>query len=118
MAGVFPLRAVMGERFAALGYREVTTRAASPLGPAGTVVRGHEFHYSRLAGETRNVAAIYAMTGRKGVIDAPEGFLIGQTLGSYVHLHFGGNAGVAGHFVAACAAAPAAAPAVAPAVEG
>ncbi|EHJ49138.1 Cobyrinic acid A,C-diamide synthase [Solidesulfovibrio carbinoliphilus subsp. oakridgensis] len=102
MAGVFPLRAAMGERFAALGYREVTTREATLLGPAGTVVRGHEFHYSRLVGGSGAVPAVYAMTGRKGVIDVAEGFLAGRTLGSYVHLHFGSNPEAARQFVAAC----------------
>jgi cobyrinic acid a,c-diamide synthase len=103
MAGVFPYRAVMGQRFSALGYREVTTRAGTLLGPAGTTVRGHEFHYSRLEGNGEDVAAVYAMTGRVGAIDTPEGFLRGRTLGSYVHLHFGGNPQVAAHFIAACA---------------
>lgn len=102
MAGVFPLRAVMGTRFAALGYREVTTRAATPLGPAGMTLRGHEFHYSRLTGEASDVAAVYAMTGRKGPIDAREGFLRDNTLGSYVHLHFGSNPQAAAHFVGLC----------------
>ena len=102
MAGVFPLHAVMGARFAALGYREVTTRAATPLGPAGTTLRGHEFHYSRLTGEASGVAAVYAMTGRKGPLDAQEGYLCGNTLGSYVHLHFGSNPQAATHFVGLC----------------
>jgi cobyrinic acid a,c-diamide synthase len=103
MAGVFPLRAVMGTRFAALGYREVTTRAATPLGPAGMTLRGHEFHYSRLTGEASGVAVVYAMTGRKGPLDAQEGYLCGNTLGSYVHLHFGSNPQAAAHFVGLCA---------------
>ncbi|EKO38704.1 MAG: cobyrinic acid a,c-diamide synthase [Solidesulfovibrio magneticus str. Maddingley MBC34] len=103
LCGVFPLTAVMGGRFAALGYREVTTRAACCLGPAGTVLRGHEFHYSRLAAVPDGLPAIYAMTGRKGVVEGPEGFVAGGTLGSYVHLHFGSNPAAAAAFVAACA---------------
>ncbi|KHK03175.1 cobyrinate a,c-diamide synthase [Desulfovibrio sp. TomC] len=105
MAGVFPAMAAMGPRFAALGYREVTTRAGTLLGPAGTVLRGHEFHYSRLTHAPTGVAAVYGVTGRKGVLDAPEGFVSGGTLGSYVHLHFGSNPDAAVHFAAACAAA-------------
>ncbi len=105
MAGFFPFRAVMGERFAALGYRTVATLADSPLGPAGTAIRGHEFHYSRLEGHPAATPAIYAMAGRKGPLDAPEGYLLCRTLGSYVHLHFGGNPAVAAHFAAACAEA-------------
>ncbi|QAZ68488.1 cobyrinate a,c-diamide synthase [Solidesulfovibrio carbinolicus] len=105
LCGVFPMTAVMGSRFAALGYREVTTRAASCLGPAGTTLRGHEFHYSRLAAVPDGAPAIYAMTGRGGVVAGPEGFVVQQTLGSYVHLHFGSNPAAAAAFVAACAEA-------------
>ncbi len=103
MAGVFPLRAVMGQRLAALGYRQVTTRRATPLGSAGTILRGHEFHYSRLAEDKATVTAAYALSGRQGALDVREGFLIGNTLGSYVHLHFGSNPQAARHFAAACA---------------
>ena len=107
MAGAFPLRAEMDEeRFRALGYREVTTRAETPLGPAGAVIRGHEFHYSYIqdvpAPGAGGVSAVYGVSGRKGPIHAPEGFLRGETLGSYIHLHFGSNPGAARAFVEAC----------------
>lgn len=104
MAGVFPVRAVMNDRFRALGYREVDTRAESVLGPAGTRLRGHEFHYSGLQEDSdlSTMRAIYAMRGRKGELDQPEGFLVGNTLGSYVHLHFGSHPDTAAAFVAAC----------------
>ncbi|NDY55802.1 cobyrinate a,c-diamide synthase [Desulfovibrio sulfodismutans] len=108
MAGVFPGAAVMGPRFAALGYREAVTLAPSLLGPAGTTARGHEFHYSRLAaplGDDSGIRAIYALSGRSGRLDAPEGYSLGGVLGSYVHLHFGSNPDLAPAFVAAMAAA-------------
>ena len=103
MAGVFPFRAVMGRRLASLGYRYVVTRAASPLGPAGTTVRGHEFHYSHLQDDADRLPGVYALSSRQGDLDVREGFLVGRTLGSYVHLHFGSNPAVADAFVAACA---------------
>jgi len=100
MCGVYPLRAAMGERFAALGYREAVFRRDTPLGPAGTRARGHEFHYSRLAAAPATQGA-YALSGRKGAIEGPEGFLSGNTLGSYVHLHFASNPELARAFVSA-----------------
>lgn len=104
MSGVFPLRAEMGESFRALGYREIRTQCESPLGAAGSVVRGHEFHYSSIQGEIDPLAVtpMYAVSGRKGVMAMPEGFLLGNTLGSYVHLHFGSSPEVARAFVEAC----------------
>ncbi len=107
MAGVFPCAAVMGPRFAALGYREAVTLAPSLLGPAGTTARGHEFHYSRLAAPPcgPDIRTIYALSGRSGRLDAPEGYSLGNVLCSYVHLHFGSNPDLAPAFVAAMAAA-------------
>jgi cobyrinic acid a,c-diamide synthase len=102
MAGVFDCTARMRPRFAALGYREALLTTPTPLGPAGTVARGHEFHYSNLTG-VPDVPAVYRLSGRKGPLDAPEGFLRGNTLGSYVHLHFASNPDLAGNFVAAMA---------------
>ncbi|WP_243357919.1 cobyrinate a,c-diamide synthase [Fundidesulfovibrio terrae] len=102
MAGVFPCRAAMGQRFAALGYREARFTADTPLGPAGTTARGHEFHYSSLEAAP-DAPAVYALSGRKGIIEAQEGFLSGNTLASYVHLHFASNPDIAGFFVAAMA---------------
>ncbi|BCS88697.1 cobyrinate a,c-diamide synthase [Pseudodesulfovibrio sediminis] len=104
MAGVYPVRAEMSERFRALGYREITTQADTILGAAGIMVRGHEFHYSAIQDEpgVQSLLSVYAMTGRKGVIDAPEGFQIENTLGSYVHLHFGSHPEVARAFVRGC----------------
>ncbi len=102
MAGVFPFRAAMGERFSALGYRQVTTLADTLLGPAGTRLRGHEFHYSRIVGDVEGVADVYAAVGRKGELPGRHGFLRGGTLGSYVHLHFGSCPQAAEAFARAC----------------
>ncbi|WFS62206.1 cobyrinate a,c-diamide synthase [Pseudodesulfovibrio thermohalotolerans] len=104
MTGVYPVRAEMNERFRALGYREIATREATVLGPAGIVARGHEFHYSSLQedGASDSLRPVYSMSGRKGPIDAPEGFVTQNTLGSYVHLHFGSNPEIARSFVRAC----------------
>jgi len=104
MAGVFPIRAEMSEKFRALGYREVTTQADTVLGLAGTCARGHEFHYSSIKDEPglQSLLSVYSMTGRKGMIDTPEGFQMGNTLGSYVHLHFGSHPDMARNFVEEC----------------
>ncbi len=111
MAGVFPVAARMGQRFSALGYREVVTTEASLLGPAGTRCRGHEFHYSHLEDvQPLDAAAqqVYRATDRKGALLAPEkagGWRRGAVLGSYIHLHFASNPHLAASFVDACATA-------------
>ncbi len=47
MAGAVAARATMTPRLT-LGYRVATATMATPLGPAGTELRGHEFHYSAI----------------------------------------------------------------------
>jgi cobyrinic acid a,c-diamide synthase len=102
MAGVLPVSVVMERSRLVIGYRKVELASAGPLGPAGTRARGHEFHCSRLGDIPATVARLYSVTdGRSGTPRA-EGFVIGGTLLSYIHLHFASNPALATNFVAAC----------------
>ena len=101
LVGIFPAEARMLERRQALGYREVTLTADGPLGPAGTVARGHEFHYSTLA-MPESVRRDYRLSRRDDADLGREGYRIGNVLGSYVHLHFGSNPQLAVNFVNFC----------------
>jgi cobyrinic acid a,c-diamide synthase len=104
MAGVFPFLVRMLPRLKALGYREVTLAADSLLGPAGTTARGHEFHYSEIAGDPIEVPRLYRLTPRRGGAAVSEGYSDRHVLASYVHLHFGSNPEVARYLVASCRA--------------
>ena len=101
MVGVLPTTVRMRPRRMALGYTEVTFTGSTPLGRAGAVVRGHEFHYSTLDRVPDRVARVYRL-GARGDAERAEGFLIGRTLMSYVHLHFASNPDLPRAFVAAC----------------
>jgi cobyrinic acid a,c-diamide synthase len=102
MVGLFPMIAVMERRLKSLGYREVVTKQRSVLGPKGTRIRGHEFHYSHVIEMEPAISCIYRMTDRKSSSKGKEGFLKKNVLGSYVHLHWGSNPKVAEHFVDFC----------------
>ena len=102
MSGVFPARVVMDKGLAALGYREVRLARDCLLGPAGTMARGHEFHYSRFEPAPPDAATAFLVSDRKGPRPGPEGFLSGETLGTYIHLHFGSNPALAGNFARRC----------------
>jgi cobyrinic acid a,c-diamide synthase len=106
MAGIFPFDAVMGARFRALGYREVEILERTPLGEAGTVLRGHEFHYSYLRSEPGTAQSVYRVRDRRGEQRDPQGFQIGSVLGSYIHVHFGSNPDCARFFATRCKAGP------------
>ncbi|MFI9329976.1 cobyrinate a,c-diamide synthase [Kitasatospora sp. NPDC052868] len=103
MCGVLDTAARMTERLT-LGYREAVALHDSPLGPAGTRVRGHEFHRTVCepgAGE-RPAWGWRLPTGSR-----TEGFTAGGVHASYLHLHWAGSPQLAASFVAAAAAIPA-----------
>lgn len=49
MAGVLPFEVEVGSAPQGHGYVEMTVDAANPFYPLGTILRGHEFHYSRVS---------------------------------------------------------------------
>ncbi|MDR3088742.1 MAG: cobyrinate a,c-diamide synthase [Desulfobulbaceae bacterium] len=98
MVGIFPVAARMKKSRARLGYRQITTREAGCFGPAGTVLRGHEFHYSEIDAMPDQARRIYALDNGQD-----EGYALGRTLGGYMHLHFASNPEAIQHFLAYCA---------------
>jgi cobyrinic acid a,c-diamide synthase len=87
-----------------LGYTEVELAAPCPLGEAGLVARGQEFHASTLGPVPPSVRRAYRLRAPGGG-ERAEGYLLGRALLSYVHLHFASNPALATAFVDACAAA-------------
>ncbi len=100
MVGALPLTTAIEPGLRALGYREVTTTRATPLGPAGTSFRGHEFHYSGLT-DTGGCDTAFRWTGRRG--SGTCGYVRRGVVASYVHAHWGSNPDLAAAFVRACA---------------
>jgi cobyrinic acid a,c-diamide synthase len=98
MAGVVPAEATMTSRLT-LGYRTATTRLVTPIGPAGTSLRGHEFHYST----TDPTGDALHLVGRHG--EGTGGFGAPHLLASYLHVHLAGREHIATRFVDACRAA-------------
>ena len=102
MVGLLPATVRLRPRRLTLGYREVRLTAPSPLGAAGAVARGHEFHYSTLDAVPERIPRVYRLEDRRRG-DRAEGYLIQRALLSYVHLHFASNPELPRAFVAACA---------------
>ncbi len=84
MAGLLGHSTSFARRRMVLGYREATLSAATGLGPAGTVLRGHEFHYASLddAGDDRPLAALRDAGGAELGL---AGGVRGRTSGGFFH---------------------------------
>ena len=81
MCGVLRAQAKMTARLT-LGYREARALSDSPLMGEGTLVHGHEFHYSVVEPEAGERPA-WEIRGR-----GPEGFVSGGVHASYLHTHW------------------------------
>jgi len=104
MTGIFPFDTAMFPRLRSLGYREITLKNDTLLGNPGLRLRGHEFHYSGITGDSGNkrMEKVYAVSDRSGESQMAEGYQTHRTLGSYIHLHFGSEPEAARNFVNAC----------------
>ncbi len=97
MAAVFPVKSRMQKSRTSLGYRQIITRDRSCFGPAGTTLRGHEFHYSTIDTMPNHVKRIYQVNN-----GTREGYCHKNVLGGYMHLHFGYCPQMAMQFINHC----------------
>jgi cobyrinic acid a,c-diamide synthase len=98
--GVAPGISQRGSRLASLGYREGRTLKSSLFGKAGTLLRGHVFHYFEVEGAGEDHAALkLARPGDSAAI--AEGYAEGEVFASFLHIHFAGNPSAAEAFAKA-----------------
>ncbi|MEJ7765946.1 MAG: hypothetical protein WKF86_10655, partial [Acidimicrobiales bacterium] len=99
LAGVVPADGRMTDRLT-LGYRSAMARVASPIGPAGTRLQGHEFRYSTLdpPGDALE------LNGRSG--RTVTGWATPTLFASYLHVHPAGEPAAVAAFARAAGGAP------------
>lgn len=84
MLGLLPLVTSFADRKLHLGYRTLVLTGATALGPVGTVLRGHEFHYaSTIKADGATLGNIASATGEKL---GGTGLMKGSVFGSFFHL--------------------------------
>ncbi|MDD5697954.1 MAG: cobyrinate a,c-diamide synthase [Victivallaceae bacterium] len=93
MCGAIPARTVMGGSLRALGYRRAETRQDSFLGPAGVLVRGHEFHWSDI--DESNLPPAWHCARADGSPVGDCGFGSKNIIAGYIHIHFASNPEIA-----------------------
>lgn len=84
MAGLLPLVTSFAERKLHLGYRALRLAADGPLGRAGSLLRGHEFHYAAI----KHLGAAEPLgraSDANGSDLGPLGQRIGRVSGSFFH---------------------------------
>lgn len=97
MSGVLPVDFVMDSTYLQIRYIELTTRRDSLLGPAGTVIRGQEFHQSRItnSGISPDFYTAKTSDGR----EFSDGYHWRNVVASYAHLYLNSCTAAARSFV-------------------
>lgn len=105
MAGVLPCDVEMTTHLQRFGYATIEFTQDCLLGPKGTVVRGHSFHYSHMT-PTQELSSSYRIDYSLSGKQDQEGFGVSDVnvLASYIHLHFRANPAVAENFITAAIA--------------
>lgn len=87
MANLLPVETSFAQRRLALGYRTVKLTETGPLGIAGTVFRGHEFHYATVTNPGHSsLSPLFEVADCADRPLPPAGCRSGAVTGSFIHL--------------------------------
>jgi len=89
MAGIFPLRFSLERKPQAHGYTMAKVVRANPFYKKGTVLKGHEFHYSAVSPSKKDVKVQFAFSMKRGegIKEGRDGICFKNVLATYTHLH-------------------------------
>lgn len=88
MTGVLPMVFGFSKKPQGHGYTIARVERETPYYPVGTVLKGHEFHYSKVLewkGDDRAMA--FAMEKGRGMLNQRDGICINNVLATYTHIH-------------------------------
>jgi cobyrinic acid a,c-diamide synthase len=79
----------MRPRPEAHGYTIVEVDGENPFYPTGTILQGHEFHYSSVSGfrERDDISLAFSMKRGQGIAGLRDGICYKNVLATYTHIH-------------------------------
>lgn len=86
-AGVLPVSIEVLPRPQGHGYAEMRVDRENPYFATGTVLRGHEFHYSRIASTSEDVHLAFDVRRGEGSLSGRDGLVVRNVLATYLHVH-------------------------------
>ena len=102
MLGLIPAYCAMHDRLQTVGYVTGESLSDNILGVKGSVLRGHEFHFSSmtpLIEDDNNFNYAFKFTRLRTGKSYPGGYVSKNILASYLHLNFRGNEQAAKYFI-------------------
>ena len=100
MVGLFDAETIMTKKLT-LGYTEATLDNNKTIFGNIKRLRGHEFHYSEIINNHRDLKLIYKLKRGKGIINGYDGAYSNRCIASYMHIHFI-NSMISNNFIESC----------------
>ena len=87
MAGAFPIDVEVLDKPQGHGYTELRVDTLNPFLEPGTILRGHEFHYSRILTPRAQLETACAILRGAGCGEGRDFLVTRNTMAGYTHLH-------------------------------
>lgn len=87
MSEVLPFEVEVFDAPQGHGYSELKVDTLNPFYPVETLLRGHEFHYSRVIGNHESMRTACAVLRGTGCFCGRDSVIAGSVMASYTHLH-------------------------------
>jgi cobyrinic acid a,c-diamide synthase len=88
MVGTFPVDFVLEKKPQGHGYTRIKVQEENPFFPVGKILKGHEFHYSRIiTRDFSEISPVFKMLKGFGIDGTGDGLVYKNVLATYTHLH-------------------------------
>jgi cobyrinic acid a,c-diamide synthase len=89
MAGIFPIKFCLEKKPQAHGYTIIDISRSNPFYSKGTILKGHEFHYSRVVKieKKEGLRLCFKMKRGHGISSKMDGICYKNAMATYTHLH-------------------------------
>lgn len=87
MSSVLPIRVRMHDKPQGHGYCEAVVDHETPFFKLGTVIKGHEFHYSEIFDHDPRIKTAFSLSRGVGCFDKRDGLTYKNVFASYLHIH-------------------------------
>ncbi|HOI72030.1 MAG TPA: Ni-sirohydrochlorin a,c-diamide synthase [Methanobacterium sp.] len=87
MCNIFNYHSFMMKKPQALSYVISKAKKKSIIADKDDMLKGHEFHYSKVDIKDKNPKFAFEILRGKGIIDNKDGLMLKNTVASYIHIH-------------------------------
>ncbi|HBN26782.1 MAG TPA: cobyrinic acid a,c-diamide synthase, partial [Desulfobacteraceae bacterium] len=89
MSAILPLTFGLFQKPQGHGYTKIIVKKENPFFKVGTILRGHEFHYSKVLKWNAGSGAelVFSMERGTGLIDKKDGVCMKNVFATYSHIH-------------------------------